>query len=331
MANCRRRKVRDLKAVVRLFAAALLVLLTLRSTSALAKLALPQTQASDYWEIDGYRIFHLETLAVAGAAPIVFLHGLPDHSLNQRRLIDLLAAKHGVVAYDRKGMGLSDKPPLAYDLPSQVRELEAVLTARGMNQVVLIGHSVGGTLATMYTAEHPERVRALVVMNPVIFFEPGHTGLRQWDTWILHQPLVGESLMAFQNRWVTKAILKHLFYDDQRVTPELVNAYHFPFQMKGAKQHFLGTLRSFYELKTATFLAAAEQVNRWKVPTLVVWTERDAEMPVADGRDLAQRMNAKILTIPECGHLPQLELSEARLQSDLVEPLETFLSEIPAL
>jgi len=295
------------------------------SLSACSHIQPSQTNSEDYLSIFGNRYFNIER---GQGSPIVVLHGLPDHSLNQQRLIDGLSTSHQVFAYDRLGMGQSDKPKRNYDIPEQTRDLEAILSFKHFEKPVLLGHSVGGTLAVHYAATHPEKVSALVLMNPVLIFEPGHTGLRDFNTWLMKQPLIGEAIMAMQSRSVTKAVLKHMFYDKTKVTEQVVDSYYFPFQERGAKRHFLGTLRSLYDLGADVFVSDADKIGNLGIPVLLVWTANDPDMPLGDAQVLAKRFGAKLILIQECGHVPQIELADDRLRREIVIPVQEFLDEV---
>lgn len=290
-----------------------------------AHIAPPSTSQDQFTSTLGNRYFTIEK---GRGRSIVILHGLPDHSLNQLHLIEELSASHQVFAYDRLGMGLSDKPKRNYDIPEQTRDLEAILSAKHFEKPVLLGHSIGGTIAVRYAAQHPEMISALILMNPVLIFEPGHTGLRDWNTWLMKQPIIGETIMALHSRSVTKAILKHMFYDDTKVTDEVVDSYYFPIQEKGAKRHFLGTLRSLYEIGPDALLKDVDTIREQGVPVLLIWTAKDPDMPVSDAPVLAKRLSARLVLIEECGHLPQIELSSTRFTTEIIAPIQEFVKEV---
>jgi pimeloyl-ACP methyl ester carboxylesterase len=72
-----------------------------------------------------------------------------------------------VVSYDQRGTGLSDPVALG-DLPtlaSWAEDLHAVVTAAGLERVVLLAEALSGPVAALYAATHPERTRALILLN----------------------------------------------------------------------------------------------------------------------------------------------------------------------
>ena len=114
----------------------------------------------------------LEVARIAGAAPtLVFLHeGLG--SLSQwRDFPSLLARATGCAAlvYSRAGYGRSSPRPAPWPVEFMHDEARALTTLVGDEEVILVGHSDGASIALLYAAEH--RVRALLLMAPHVFVE----------------------------------------------------------------------------------------------------------------------------------------------------------------
>jgi pimeloyl-ACP methyl ester carboxylesterase len=106
--------------------------------------------------------------AGTGECPVVFVHSLAG---NSRQWMDQLVhvRTHGCgVAFDLRGHGRSDPPDDGdYSLDASVDDLLAVIDALGIGQIVLVGHSLGAAIATVFASAHAERVRALLMVDPV--------------------------------------------------------------------------------------------------------------------------------------------------------------------
>lgn len=102
---------------------------------------------------------------IGDAGPtLVFIAGLGDGLQASRKLAQRLSAHARVVVYDRAGYGDSAPLTTPADGAQTTAELDAVLTAAGAREpVVLIGHSIGGQFAELYASAKPERVAALVL------------------------------------------------------------------------------------------------------------------------------------------------------------------------
>jgi len=102
----------------------------------------------------------------SGAA-VVFLHGNPSSSHSWRTVLPLVGAGR-LIAPDLIGMGRSGKPAGDYRFADHARYLEAFFDALGLDEVVLVGHDWGGSLAFDWAARHPDRVRGLAFFETIV-------------------------------------------------------------------------------------------------------------------------------------------------------------------
>lgn len=120
--------------------------------------------------LDDARLFYE---VVGSGDPIIVVHGGPglDHSYLQPGL-NVLARSNTLVYYDQRGTGRSSAAlePTAINLDAFVADIEAIRQALGYDRVDVLGHSFGALIALEYARQHPESLRALILMNPV---EPG--------------------------------------------------------------------------------------------------------------------------------------------------------------
>lgn len=118
-------------------------------------------------EANGLRT-HYRTWGTRGT-PVVLLHGLYDTASVWNRLAPLLASNHRVFAFDRRGMGRSDKPVNGYDHQTLSQDMAAFIEKQQLGSVILIGHSFGGEVALTCAAKHPQLIRALVLLEGGFF------------------------------------------------------------------------------------------------------------------------------------------------------------------
>lgn len=111
----------------------------------------------------------LAELRWPGEGPdVVFVHGLHNHPLAWTRLASQLLPNANLFAPSMRGHGLSDAPAHGYRLADTDRDLVALLDHYGLREAVFVGESWGGKVVTHFAATHPERVRALVLLDPVL-------------------------------------------------------------------------------------------------------------------------------------------------------------------
>lgn len=119
---------------------------------------------------EGYHLGRLNGTGYcrAGAGPaLVFIHGVGMHAGFWAPQIAAFAAQWDVVAYDTLGHGNSILPPATPCLRDYATQLLALLNGLGLEQVRLVGHSMGALIALEFALSHPERVQAIVPMNGV--------------------------------------------------------------------------------------------------------------------------------------------------------------------
>jgi 3-oxoadipate enol-lactonase len=127
----------------------------------------PPPAASGYVTTATGRLFY-ET---AGEGPgLILIHDGLVHRETWDEQFGVFARQFRVVRYDRRGFGRSDVPTVPF---SNVEDLASVHDALGMKKVILVGCSAGGGLAIDYALDHPDDVRALVLVGAVVRGLPG--------------------------------------------------------------------------------------------------------------------------------------------------------------
>lgn len=117
---------------------------------------------------DGLALYARDYPNEAADLTVLCLHGLTRSSKDFADLAAALQPRHRVLAMDQRGRGLSDRDPEPshYALPTYVRDTFALLDHLGIDQVAIVGTSMGGLMAMFMAVEQPTRLRG-VVMNDV--------------------------------------------------------------------------------------------------------------------------------------------------------------------
>jgi pimeloyl-ACP methyl ester carboxylesterase len=100
-----------------------------------------------------------------GETAVVFIHGWTCDLTFWRAQVDDLAGKGRLLFLDLPGHGRSDKPERAYTMDYFAQAVEAVRENAGVNDLALVGHSMGTPVMRQYYRAHPERTRALVAVD----------------------------------------------------------------------------------------------------------------------------------------------------------------------
>ena len=103
----------------------------------------------------------------AGLPALIALHGWLDNAASFASIATHLSGARRVIALDLPGHGLSDHLPAAarYDLPLYVQALHAAAAALRLDRFDLLGHSLGGAIASLYAAAFPQRVARLLLIE----------------------------------------------------------------------------------------------------------------------------------------------------------------------
>lgn len=119
--------------------------------------------------------------------PVLLLHGFADAGSTWATVAEaLLATGRRVIAPDLRGFGESDWVGKGgyYHFPDYVADVDALVRQLGLGSLVLVGHSMGGTVATLYAGSRPEKIERLALLEGLgpPDNEAGHAPdrMRQW-------------------------------------------------------------------------------------------------------------------------------------------------------
>ncbi|GIH17424.1 haloalkane dehalogenase [Rugosimonospora africana] len=175
-------------------------------------------------------------------APWVFLHGNPSSSHLWRNVLPAVDLSARLLAPDLIGMGRSGKPDLPYRFADHARYLDAWFDRLALDEVVLVGHDWGGSLAFDWAARHPGRVRGVAffetIVRPMSWSELGDGPRSRSEA--MRGPR-GEALVLDDNFFLesafTRGVLNPLSEEDMR-------AYRMPYPTRESRRPILEWARS---------------------------------------------------------------------------------------
>jgi pimeloyl-ACP methyl ester carboxylesterase len=256
-------------------------------------------------EVEGGRLHYVDE---GEGPPVVLVHGTPVWSFVYRRLIADLSTTHRVVAPDHLGFGLSDKPADAdYRPAAHARNLERLIEALGLRDVVLVVHDFGGPIGLSYAVEHPENVRALVLLNTWMWSLAGTPAERASR---MLSGAVGRFLYRRLNL-SPRVLVPTLFADRGRLTPEIHRHYVDAFPSPAERQApwvFARELMGSSEWYEGLWRRRDRLAG---LPALVLWGMKDSAFrPDALARWREALPGARVVELPDAGHFVQEEAPE---------------------
>ena len=132
----------------------------------MTEFAAPST--SRFVEANGVKLHYLD-YGTAGCPPMLCVHGGAAHAHWFDFVAPGLTPDHHVFAPDLRGHGDSAwADPQTYLFETHAEDLHALLEKLDLNDVVLIGHSMGGMISLLHTATHPGRIGRLVIVDSIM-------------------------------------------------------------------------------------------------------------------------------------------------------------------
>ncbi len=251
---------------------------------------------------DGFT--HYELAGPPDKTVVVLIHGFSvPLFLWDQTFAGLVDAGFRVLRYDLFGRGYSDRPDVVYNQALFDRQLRELLDALGFTAPVnLVGLSMGGAIAVGFTAQHPERVRALALLAPAGYPTPASRMF-----WMMRIPGLGEWLFdRFGEKLIVGGLAKD-FYTRDKVA-ELAARYRVQMQYQGFRRALLSTLRHG---PISTMADAYRAVGKQTCPVLLIWGRDDRTVPFALSEKVRAAIpRAEFHPIDNAGHIVHYEKPE---------------------
>jgi pimeloyl-ACP methyl ester carboxylesterase len=259
---------------------------------------------------------HYELTGPEAGQVVVLMHGfsIPMYVWDAQ-VEPLTKAGFRVLRYDMFGKGYSDRPAVNYDQALYRRQLINLLDSlKIQGPVDLVGLSVGGGLAVDFTANYPDRVNKLILIDPVIASSAKYDSLMK----LLGPPVMGEFLM----RMVTTGILADRAADLMKKSPkaaEYDNLFRDQTHFKGFEQATLSMIRGdAIKDYRADYLTVGKQSR----PIMLIWGVLDEDVTPSMVEEIRKSVpGLKFEQLDGIGHDPQVEVPD-RVNSLIIDFLK---------
>ena len=244
--------------------------------------------------------------------PVVIVHGTPWSSFNLRHLICGLSDKFQVFYFDLLGYGQSDKSNGDVSLGIQNEVLASLIEFWNLENPIAIGHDFGGTTVLRTHLINNIQYEKMVVIDPV--------AISPWGSPFFNHVNKYEKAFAEMPDYIHESIvetyIKTAAYKD--LNQETIKGIIEPWKGEKGKPAFY---RQIAQADSKYTDEIQKKYNKVKIPTLILWGEKDEWIPIEKGKKLNNMIpNSKLKTIPDSGHLVIEEKPE-----DLITEIKEFI------
>jgi len=244
-----------------------------------------------------------------GEVDLVFVPGFISHIENAWEepgcagWLQRLGSFSRVIMFDKQGTGLSDRGGELPGMDERMDDVRAVMDAESIERAAIFGISEGGSLATLFTATHPDRSRALILYGAFARFK----------SWFPTKEALNELLLYVDKDWGSGKSLP--MFAPSKKDDLAFRQWWGKFERLGASPGAVKTLmRMNSQIDTSDIL---DSVN---VPTLIMHRTDDVAVDVEGGRFLAQRIpDAKYVELSGSDHLPWVGKNRNQILDEMAE------------
>ena len=273
--------------------------------------------ASHFVDLPGGFRVHYEDEGDPNRPLLVLLHGFGDSYTGWEGWVRELKPKFRLISLDFPGHGLT-RAPDGYLLSGAglADFVDAFAATLALPKFAVAGNSMGGGAAWQLAVRHPERLNALILVDAAGFPNEKPPGKIPLAFRILQYPIGRALLRNIDNRPLIDEGLKADVYDKSVITPAFVDRWA-EFQRAPGHRAILMGLDPRSHLQ-----ASAQLLGTIKLPTLILHGESDPIIEPASAHKFAAAIpGARLITYPQVGHLPQIEIP-LRSSADVAAFLE---------
>ena len=252
---------------------------------------------SHFVEVQGMNVHYRKSGA---GVPLLLIHGTGSSLHTWEGWATELKDSFEAVSLDLPAFGLTGPHPQRdYSIQAYVSFLHEFVETIGLDTFYLAGNSLGGFIAWEYALAHPDEARKLILICSAGWprQQPLPFSLR-----LARTPIVKDVMKRVTPRPMFRKTLREVYYDDSKVTDELVDRYFELFLRPGNRQAYIDRIAQPQEAEPRRL----EQLN---IPVLIQWGVHDGWIPLTDAYRFEEVLpNARLITYEHAGHVPMEEI-----------------------
>ncbi len=270
--------------------------------------------STDYVEVAGQRL-HIRDdgsqNANKDAPAVIMLHGVGASLHTWEPWAAQLKSDMRVIRFDLPGFALSGPDPTDdYSDARSVRIILALMNKLNLTRASVVGNSIGGRIAWKFAAAYPERVDKLVLIAPDGFASSGFEYGKAPEF-----PAAMKLMRYVLPAAAVKMSMAPAYGDPEFMSDALVTRYRDLMLAPGVRDAMLA------RMSQSILIPPEEILKTIRVPTLLMWGEKDQMIPFANAKDYLRLLpNATLKSFSRLGHLPFEEAP-----AETLGPVRAFL------
>ncbi|EKF41281.1 hypothetical protein NA8A_17348 [Nitratireductor indicus C115] len=258
-------------------------------------------------DVGGYRMRSLliEARENADLPPVLFIHGASTSLLDPLNAFrEPLEGRASLFFVDRPGHGGSQAGPAENRRPDgQAHAIARLMDERGIGRAIVVGHSYGGAVAAALALEHPEKLRGLLLLSPVLYPWPGGIA---WYYTASAMPVFGwlftRLVVPLAGRLAMESAARSVFSPDPLPAGYIEKSRAIEAIQPAAFRHNAREIASLLDWTKEN----ARRYAKIAANTIIVTGDTDDVVsPDIHSRQMAQAVpNAELIVIPGLGHKP---------------------------
>jgi len=235
--------------------------------------------------------------------PIVLVHGTAASLHTWDAWTHELKKTNRVIRMDLPAFGITGPNKNAdYSLEAYTTFLHSFLEKLQLKKFHIAGNSLGGNIAWNYTADYPENVEKLILVDasglptnkqPPAIFKMAKT------------PLLKTLFLYVTPKILIKKNIEEVYADDSKITDALVDRYHKMALRIGNRKAFIDRAKTDFGLDSIVNINKLKSIQ---TPTLLIWGAQDLWIPLGNGIRMDRILvNSKLEVLENSGHVPMEE------------------------
>ena len=250
---------------------------------------------SRFLEVDGTLVHYVDE---GEGIPIILLHGTGSSLHTWDLWAERLKNKYRVLRITLPGFGLSgprfDKK---YKIKDYVNLLENFVEKIGVEKFHLVGNSLGGSIAWLYSSFYDKKVSKLVLINSSGF----ELDEVPFVIKIARNNYLNFLIKKTSPKYLIKKSLKEVYYNDKLISKSIINRYYKLSLRQGNRQAFI-------DRSLINFTDHTSRLKKVKSPTLVLWGKNDEWINVKFAQKFKKMIkNSSVSIMNDTGHIPMEE------------------------